>query len=198
MMSFSYLNESAVILSLKEGNTEAFNYIYKKYNASLYRYALSIVKVPSIAEDIVQDVFLKIWEVRENINLSLSFQAYLYKISRNMVFKTVKKMANDRRRLDRVINEIIKEQDQDITSIIQWQHYSKWLKEAIDNLPPKRQKVFRLCREQGKTYQQAAEELGISRLTVKEHMMLAVRSIKQYLYQHGDIALMLLIVPHLI
>lgn len=192
-MQSRYLNESTAIISLKEGNIEAFNYIYKKYHASLYHYALNMVKVSSIAEDVVQDVFLKIWEVKKNINPSLNFQAYLYKISRNMVFRAIKKIANDWHLREQVIGEIIKEQDEEATSILQWQYYAEWLKEAIENLPPQRKKVFRLCREQGKTYQQAAEILGISRLTVKEHMTLAVRSIKKYLYQHGDIALMLLL-----
>jgi RNA polymerase sigma-70 factor (ECF subfamily) len=152
-----------------------------------------MIKIPTLAEDIVQDVFLKIWEVKKNINPSLNFQAYLYTISRNMIFRAIKRIANDRNLRDQVTDETIKVQDEDITSILQWQHYAEWLKEAIDNLPPQRKRVFRLCREQGKTYQQAAEELGISRLTVKEHMMLAVRSIKQYLYQHGDIAVMFFI-----
>jgi RNA polymerase sigma-70 factor (ECF subfamily) len=193
-MSPRYLDESTVVLSLKEGDIEAFNYIYKKYHASLYHYALNIVKIPSLAEDIVQEVFLKIWEVRNNIKPQLCFQAYLYKISRNLIFKAIRNIANDKRLIDKVVAEIREIQEEDATSILQWQHYSEWLKEAIDNLPPQRKRVFKLCREQGKTYQQAAQELGISKLTVKEHMTLAVKSMKQYLYQHGDISLIFFIV----
>ena len=194
MSSTIYLDESAALSALKEGHADAFRYVYKKYHARLYHYALKMVKAPSLAEDIVQDVFLKVWEVRGRINPALSFQAYLYKISRNQTFRVIKKIANDSRLRDQVTKEVTRIQQEEPDSILQWQHYAEWLKEVVDKLPPQRKRVFRLCREQGKTYQQAADELGISKLTVKEHMMLAVRSIKQYLYQYGDIAFLIFLV----
>ena len=67
-----------------------------------------------------------------------------------------------------------------------WQQYESILHTAINNLSPQRQKVFRLCREEGKTYDQVANELGISRNTVKEHMVLAMKLIKEHFEQYGD------------
>ena len=73
-----------------------------------------------------------------------------------------------------------------------WKQYEERLNEAILQLPPKRQKVFRLCREQNKTYEEVGAALGISRNTVKEHMVLSMKSITTYLRKHSDISLSLI------
>src|SRR5688572_19067644 len=85
------------------------------------------------------------------------------------------------------INETI----QDAELKFQWQQYEKILNAAIDQLPPQRQKIFKLCRQEGKKYEEVAAELNISRNTVKEHMVLAVKSIKEYVYRHADIELII-------
>ena len=69
---------------------------------------------------------------------------------------------------------------------LQWKQYQESLAAAIDQLPPQRQKVFKLCREQSRTYDEVAAELGISRNTVKEHMVLAVKAIREYFKRHSD------------
>jgi RNA polymerase sigma-70 factor (ECF subfamily) len=74
---------------------------------------------------------------------------------------------------------------------LQWQQYEQILQTAVNQLPPQRQNIFKLCRQEGKKYEEVAAELHISRNTVKEHMVLAVRSIKDYVYQHTDIHLIM-------
>jgi RNA polymerase sigma-70 factor (family 1) len=177
-------HEQSVLLSLQKGDNDAFMALYNHYHGPLYHYVLRFVKSPAIAEDILQDVFLKIWEIKSRINPELSFKAYLYRICRNSVFKLLKKMAVDENLRVEVMQFTQSVADADLKLL--WQQYEAILQTAINNLSPQRQKVFRLCREEGKTYEQVADELGISRNTVKEHMVLAMKLIREHFELYGD------------
>jgi RNA polymerase sigma-70 factor (family 1) len=178
-------NEQSVIQRLQRGDSDAFLELYNHYHSALYHYVLRFVKSPAIAEDVLQDVFLKIWEIRDRIDPELSFKAYLYKICRNSVFKLLKKMSVDEALRMQVMQHFTQSvADADLK--ILWQQYEEILQAAINNLSPQRRKVFRLCREEGKSYEQVANELGISRNTVKEHMVLAMKQIREHFEQYGD------------
>jgi len=184
-------DETALLKRLKEGDTIAFIQIYNRYNHPLYIFILRFVKLPEYAEDVLQDVFLKIWEIRERINPELSFNAYLYKISRNKVFKLLKKIVTDNAMQIQLMTQLETATEAPHLKL-QWKQYNDLLHKAVNQLPPQRQKVFKLCREQGKSYEEVAEELGISRNTIKEHMVAAMKSIKEYIFQHGELSLVLL------
>jgi RNA polymerase sigma-70 factor (family 1) len=186
-------DEIALLKRLKEGDSTSFIQLYDHYHHQLYVYILKFVKVPEYAEDILQDVFLKIWEIRERINPELSFNAYLYKITRNKVFKLLKKIVTDDAMQTQLMNQL-EEATEAPHLKLQWKMYNDLLNKAVNQLPPQRQKVFKLCREQGKSYDEAAAELGISRNTIKEHMVAAMKSVKEYIFQHGELSLMLLLV----
>lgn len=178
-------HEQSVIQRLQKGDSDAFLELYNHYHPALYHYVLGFVKSPAIAEDLLQDVFLKIWEIRHRINPELSFKAYLYRICRNSVFKLLKKIAVDEILRVQVMQQFTQSvADADLKLL--WQQYDEILQSAINRLPPQRQKVFRLCREEGRTYEQVADELGISRNTVKEHMVLAMKLIREHVDQYGD------------
>ncbi len=170
---------------MQRGDSDAFLELYNHYHPALYHYVLRFVKSPAVAEDVLQDVFLKIWEIRDRIDPGLSFKAYLYRICRNSVFKLLKKISVDEALRLQVMQQFTQSvADADLK--ILWQQYEEILQAAINNLSPQRKKVFRLCREEGKTYEQVANELGISRNTVKEHMVLAMKQIREHFGQYGD------------
>lgn len=183
-------SENNVLSLLKVGDKDAFVHIYNKYHNSLYGYALRFVKVPQVAEDIVQEVFIKVWSRRSNIDATLSFKSYLFTITRNAVFKQLKKIAaDDQMRTEVALHVGNKINDPEMQ--LQWQQYNHILSAAIERLPPQRKRVFKLCRIEGKKYEEVATELNLTRNTVKEHMVLAVRSIREYVGRHADMQLIL-------
>lgn len=187
-------NEEAVLLQrLQQGDTGAYIALYDQYYPSLYTYILHFINIPELAEDALQEVFIKIWEIRERINPELSFSGYLYRITRNHVFKLLKKISADAALRLQVMQEL-QQQTEDADTALLWKQYESLLHQAIAQLPPQRQKVFRLCREESKSYEEVAVELGISRNTVKEHMVLAMKSIKFFFYTNTDGILPLLLV----
>ncbi|GAA0540367.1 RNA polymerase sigma factor [Chitinophaga japonensis] len=189
------LNEPDILRQLRLGNVDAYLHLYDQYHTLVYGWVLRFVKVPAYAEDIVQDVFLKIWEVRHRLNPEQSFPAYLYKISRNKTFSFLKKTASDEKTRLQVMQRLSELAESPYQQAL-WNQYQQMLAVAVKQLPYQRQRVFTLCRQEGKSYDEAAQELGISRNTVKEHMVMALKDIKAYFYRHGDLSLAILLLLH--
>lgn len=183
--------EFELLNRLKDNDKKAFLAIYNHYRQPLYTFIIKFVKIPAYAEDILQDTFLKIWEIRMRINTELSFKAYLYRISRNLVYKFLKSLSTEESLQLNMVHHF--QPDNNSPELrLEWKQYEEKVNEAINHLPPKRQKVFRLCREHHKTYDQVSQELGISVNTVKEHMVLAMKFITEYLKTSSGISFALL------
>lgn len=195
-MGDSTITEAEYLERLRKGDVAAYMQLYDQYSAHVYGWVLRFVKVPAYAEDIVQDVFLKIWEVRDRLDPGQSFPAYLYKISRNKTFTFLKKNASDEATRLRIMQRIGEITESPYHQTL-WAQYQEMLNNAVTQLPYQRQRVFTLCRQEGKSYEEAAKELGISRNTVKEHMVMALKDIKAYFYRHGDLSLAVLLFMHL-
>jgi len=185
-------NEIELIKRLQQSDSEAFLALYDRYHVIVYNWSLKIVKVPTYAEDIVQDVFLKIWQIRDRLNPHQSFPAFIYRICRNKAFTLIKKITTDERLQIQIMHQL-KNVVESTENRTLWHEYEVLLSNAVGKLPKQRQKVFKLCRQEGKSYEEVANELGISRNTVKEHMVMAVKNIKEYFYQYGDISFLLIL-----
>lgn len=160
-------------------------------------YLLDFVKLPQLAEDLVHEVFMKLWEARERITITTSFSAYLYRISRNKGIDALKKIAKDAALRKEILEWsypglLAFESESKALS-----HYEELYRCAVEALTPQRQKIFILCKEKGKTYEEAAIELGISRNTVKEHMVQSLRFLRNYFAERGQLALVVLVLGSL-
>ncbi|PWG80625.1 RNA polymerase sigma factor [Pararcticibacter amylolyticus] len=185
--------DAIIFARLKNGDKDAYLAIYNRYHSPVYYFILKYVKIPDLAEDILHDTFLKLWEVRTKIRPEIAGIGYLYRISRNLVFKMMKRISTDGELRKHVIEAISDLAVQITGDQVEWKEYSGLLEDAISLLPPQRQRVFKLCRLEGKTYEETAKLLGLSKNTVKEHMVLAVKFIKEYFYKNADIILGLLL-----
>ncbi len=165
---------------LKTGDEAAFTELYERYHKRVYAYLLSFVKQPHLAEDIVHEVFMKLWEARERIAVTVSFSAYLYRISRNKAIDTLKKISVDealRKEILRTLSPLVAGTDPDFRKSAR---FEALYRDALASLSPQRKKVFLLCKEQGWSYEEAALELGISRNTVKDHIVESMRFLRSY------------------
>lgn len=180
-------DEISVLQRLQVGDETAFLELYDHYKKPLYLFILKFVKVPTHADDLLQDLFMKIWEIHGRINTELSFKAYLYRICRNLIFKFLKKTAGMPELLSEQMEYFIPDQSANAEIKLQWKEYEKNMLAAIDHLPARRKEVFILCRQGRHSYDDVAAQLGISRNTVKEHMVLAMKSISKFLLQEKGI-----------
>lgn len=180
MMTENLIAEETLI-GLSAGSREDFMVVYDVFQKKLFAFAYHYLRDKDLAEDVTQTVFMKIWETRHRINPKLPFVGYLYRITRNEVFNELHTIAKRERVKAGVATASPEPITQAVDTILQHREYDAVLEEAIQALPPQRQRVFRMCRMDGLTYRDAAAQLGISYYTVKEHMTLATQAIKKHL-----------------
>jgi len=182
------INEQ-VVSDFCHGSEQAFFQIYTQYHSSIYHFAFKYLKSEEIAEDITHDTFLRLWQYRANIHPEKPLINYLYRIARNVLFKELKKYKGNLLLKERLIAEYQNQQllAPCVHSAYEFREYNRILEQAISDLPPQRQRVFKLCKQEGKSYKETAIQLGISAYTVKEHLTLAMKSIKEYFIANGDL-----------
>ena len=186
-------NDFLLVNQLMIGNHLAFRKLFDTYRNDLYKYCLSMLHSKTYAEEIVQDVFLKVWLKRESLNPELSFKAYLFTITRNKTLKFLKKAANNRKLCEEVFYT-----SQKITNATERTIRESELEiiknKALNKLPPKRLLIFEMSRNEGKSYEVIAEELRISPHTVRNQMSKALETLRNSLIENKDIALIFIVV----
>lgn len=182
----------ALLLQLQQGNEPAFNTLYLVYSKLLYKKINRIVKDESVADELLQDLFMKVWEKRQDIRPEQSFVSFLHTIANNLVYDYFRKISKDKRLHARLLLNAVDYYLQTEEALI-GKETSGIIQEAIDKLSESRRKVFILCKIEGKSYQEAAALLGITVATVNSHMVSAIRFIKEYLYKNQEISTILLV-----
>jgi RNA polymerase sigma-70 factor (family 1) len=181
-----------LIEQLKNGSEQAFTQLYDLYSKQLYNNILRLVKDKDIAEELLQDLFLKIWCNREKIDPEKSFKSFLYKVAENLVYGHFRKIARNERLVAKLIissTEFIGGADEAIIN----NEDHLLLKNAIENLPPQRKQIYTLCKLEGKSYEEAADELGISTSTIRDHIVKANKAVKVYFHLNSDVAIALIV-----
>ena len=176
-------------VSLKD--EQAFAELYNRYRKKVYTYSLKILKYPDRAEDVVHEVFLMLWK-HDNLESILNIDAYLRVVTRNQTFKLLRRQElelKSNRNMFIAWKEVHNETEQEILL----HDTNAQLVKGVSQLPPQQKKVYQLCREEGLKYEEVAEQLSISRLTVKTHMQHALRFLRAYLTSHTDVIGLLLI-----
>ncbi len=196
MSDQNLFEEKKVLQLLATGSEYAFAQLFDYYQGKVYGTALKFLKSHELAEEVVQDVFLKIWLKREEMASVERFDAYLFITARNIIFNRIKKAAYEvsvQKEIARNFSEI----DDHTENLLRDRQYQKILQEAVNLLPPQQKQVYHLAKVEGLTHEAIAERMQISRLTVKTHMAKALQAIRIYLSHHlhcsTSIALLLII-----
>ncbi|SDD71650.1 RNA polymerase sigma-70 factor, ECF subfamily [Mucilaginibacter pineti] len=181
------LAEEELIQLILLGSPDAFAAIYKRYSKRLFLKILRMVNDEETAKELLQDLFMKIWEGRKNIDTSRSFRSYLYTIGVNLVYDHFRKAVKDRQLADKILLMAADAYIDTEENIISKQNM-ELIRTAVDQLPPQRKKVYTLCRLEGKTYDEVSKELHISSSTIHDHMVKANVVVRNYLHNHPDLA----------
>ena len=161
-----------IVKRIKRSDKKAFNMLFHIFQQSLYNFILMKAKDTQVAEDILQDVFLKVWEKRKNIDDKKSFKSFLYTIANNMVINHFK----HNQIINKHHNGIIKTIDFSISpdQIMDAKELQLKYEEGISEMSVKAKEVFIMSRVDGLTYKEISERLNISIKTVESHMMKAL------------------------
>lgn len=184
---------SLLIESLKAGDEEAFEKLFRFYKDDVYTYALSLIKSPDVSKEIVQETFIKVWINREGLKNDLSLKSYIYTIARNLVIDTLRRAKRDLVLRQEIYNHSQKLYNPILTAVNE-ENFKLICDKAIQQLSPKRKEVFLLSREDNLSYEEISEQLGISVNTVKNHISKALELIREYLHRNKDILFFIILI----
>lgn len=165
-----------------EDDEEAFAMLLRHFWNKVYTQALTYLKSTVNAQELTQDVFVKVWTNRDKLAEVYNFSGYLFTITRNEIYSLLRKKE------PRVTehNEILEEQSWIPDKQLQYkQSYASILK-AIELLPPARRNIFKMSRVEGMTYEEIAGQMNISRNGVKDHIVKALLFLRNYIRFHSD------------
>lgn len=167
---------------VKKGDFVAYEFIFNKYFKDLYRFGYSYLRDETQAEEIAQEVFLYLWDKREKIEIQTTLKTYLFSAVKNKCMNYIKiELPRQKNMSDVEQAKMFVSYDKDTTDNSEL--LKKQIKQAIDELPTKCKQVFMLSRYSGFTYEEIAEELGISKKTVENQMGIALKKLRISLEQ---------------
>lgn len=169
-----------------QGDQHAYKVIFDRYQPKIYSFAAFLTHSPFLAEEITQEVFLKIWQSRASLGGIENFQAYLKTIARNTAINHFNRLLIERKALGN-LSENSKPREVLPDERIDEEKYERILEEAIDSLPPQQKKVYLMHRRDGMKQEEIARSLGISLYTVKEYMKNALATIRSYAEKRLDV-----------
>ncbi len=176
-----------LLTRLKNGNMLAFDLLYEHYSHKLFSFVFKILKNEDEAEDIVQEVFVKIWESRDKLEDYKLLNSYIFTIAYNNSIDLIRKRINNSKYLEHLRNSSVLQANPATISEAEFNDLSAQVDKLILNLPVRQKQVYLLHREKGLTYPEIAEHMGISKNTVENHMVKALK----YLHQNLDSSLLI-------
>lgn len=179
MVSNCSYNEQEIIQLIAKSDENAFAQLFDHYRNKIYTVALKLTRSTTVAEEIVEDVFLKIWLRRTALNEIENFSAYLYTIARNETYKILKQIAKNYKIVLLTENDHSLD-DNNTEEYLIGREFTSLLQKAIDRLPHQQKQVYQLMKEGDLKRGEIAELLQIKPETVKFHLAQAMKNIRSY------------------
>ncbi len=185
--------EKLLLIKLKEGSFQAFEKLYTMYSGKLYNFIMRLSSGDQyMAEEVVQSTFIRIWEVREKVDIDASFISFLCTIAKNLLMNMYQ-----RQTVEYVYNEYLLksgvDRDPQTEDDIDLRFLNDYIDSLAEELPAQRKKIFILSKRQNYTNKEIAGMMGISESTVATQLSLAVKFMREQLMKHYDKVIALLL-----
>ncbi len=174
---------------IKYGDKDAYQELFERYAPKIYHFSLSYLKNEADAEELVQDVFLKVWEKREILDASQNVKAYIFKIAVNTIYDFIR-----RKNIESAFNDFAKvnfnKSSNDTWDTVIFEEMQTNLNELVTQMPEQRRKIFRLSKMKGLTNEEIAQKLELSKRTVENQLYRAIVFLKEHLNNKSMFALL--------
>ena len=171
-------NKELLIL-IREGDRVAFYNIYERYCKRLFGFVLRYIKNEADAEEIVQEVFVKVWEARSKLDIYSSFESFLFTIAYNSTISLFRKRVSEKKYLEYIKLLQHLEKAPDLIDEIQFNDLNSKVQTLLNELTPRQKEIFLLSREEGLCHEEIAKKLDISVNTVKTQMSRAFNKLRE-------------------
>jgi RNA polymerase sigma-70 factor (ECF subfamily) len=178
--------------AIKNSDTLAFEQVYIDNYERLYTYYLRKTGSSFIAEELSQETFIKLWIYRKSLSEDIPIAAQIFRIAKTIFIDTLKKKKLETVSIEDAHGKYFSNEGGDL---LETKEFAQMLHGAVNNLPPIRQKVFKMSREEGLSHQAIAEQLAISPKSVNNHITKAIQQLKQFITTSGSIIVVWLHLP---
>lgn len=185
--------DKILVIKLKNNDKIAFEKIFNKYSERIYYFSYRYLKNKEESEEITQEVFVRLWNRRYALKPELSFNSYLFMITKNAVIDLLRKRQKETS-IDENYNNFNNDQETQPDDKLEYKELNKVVESSIEELPFKRKQIFLMSREKGFTYKQIAAKLNISIKTVESHMRLSLRQLKESIGDKYDLTFIIIII----
>lgn len=192
MHFYSELDEKQLLVLLRQGDKRSFGELYQRYSPRIYGNLKKLLKSDYLTEELLQDVFVKVWDKRQDLDPERSFRSYLFRIAENQVYDFFRKAARDKR-LEAYLVNAASEFYSHVEESLYRKESAAMINKAIAQLPPKRRHIFTLCKLEGRSYEEVSLLLGVSTSTINDHVVKASRTVRDYLLLSKDMAVIVIL-----
>jgi RNA polymerase sigma-70 factor (ECF subfamily) len=185
-------NEKELFAKMAMSNEAAFTEIFYHYTKPVYNFIFNKTKSTLTTEEIVQEVFIKLWANREQLPEISNYRAYIYTMASNKTYDWLRKMANDDK-LKKYTWNTVQSLSNNTEESLNLKESRELISKAVEQLSPQRKKIFLLSRQEGLTRAEIAQHLNLSVNTVNNHLNESLRLVKEYLQNETESSLSLFI-----
>jgi RNA polymerase sigma-70 factor (ECF subfamily) len=178
------MSDMQLFLAISKGSEMAFQFVFERYRQPMWSFVMTLVKSPHIAEDIIQESFIKLWERRDILTEVVKPKDFIFILVRNRALDALRRLATSEKEKEKLWVHL-KQQSDYSDYYLEAEQASQILKDIIDQLPAQQQKAFTMSRDLGLSHQDIADELKISRNTVKKHISIALKTCREQLKRLG-------------
>jgi len=178
-------NEQDLLQRVALGDERAFRTLFQAYHGKLGAYVLKLTRSRELTEEIVQETFIKVWAKRGTLPEVTDFGAYLFIIARNHGYNVLRDLARNASLHTSLDAEQISDHHENPFEVSDPERYFTLLEQAVALLPPQQQRAYLLSRQEGLRHEQIAEQMQLSRETVKRHISLSISSISRYVRENA-------------
>ena len=189
-----YIIDETLVERFTKGDMKAFDDIYSAFNHKLQKFVFSLVKTETDTEDLVHEVFVKVWDNKEKLKNHTSFDTYLFTIAYNTTISFLRNKAKNTQYIEYVKSVQIEVDESDFTEEINRDEINKKLNLLVEGMPSRQREVFKMKHFENYSYKEIAEALNISVNTVENHIVKAHKYLKENL---GKAYLSILLFIHL-
>lgn len=182
---------SKIISALLNDDESALEELFNYYYPRLYNYSKTFLKIDNGIDDIIQEVFLKIWKNRKEIHSGETLNSFIYTITRNQLLNEIRTRLNDKKKREQLFKVSIAEEYLGFENV-EYTELQKKIEIIIEVLPEKQKEVFQLSRKEGLSHKEIGEKLKISTKTVEYHINQSIKTLKERLKELGLISLLYL------
>ncbi|UYQ91020.1 RNA polymerase sigma-70 factor [Chitinophaga horti] len=186
-------NESALLLRVADGDRAAYAVLYRQYFPRLYNFIFFFSQSKEDAEEVIQECLLKVWERRDTLVGIRSFEQYVFRMAKNRLLDLTRRRMTGSRVVARIA-ENKPGMENYVDDEVLFKQYQGIAMDALSRLTEKKRTIFLMSAQRDMTLDEIATALGLSRAAVKKHLYAAIRQMKDYLKEHAEWSLILLLV----